>query len=778
MKSSRPGLVLGLAAVGAAFGVLLGASVFALTPGTGWTIVGWNNLGMHCMDADYGVFSILPPYNTVHAQLVDASGKLVKSPNGLSVTYEAVADPSGSINTTSAGKTGFWLNALALFGAPLAVDQGLAGKSMPGPGNPPQAMGWSPSFTSFLAEGIPITPTDDAGAKNPYPMMKLVARNGAGSVLASTRIVLPVSDEMDCSACHASGSGPAARPPTGWVYDPDPQRDYRLNILKVHDEAEASNPAYAAALATAGFPAQGLLHQVTANGKAVLCAACHASEALAAGGVAGVPPLTRAMHASHATAVDPTNGLALDASANRSACYRCHPGSTTRCLRGAMGNAVASDGTMEMQCQSCHGSMAAVGSPARTGWLMEPSCQQCHTGTATRNNGQIRYTSAFEASGAARVAVDSTFATNPNTPAAGLSLYRFSSGHGGLQCSACHGSTHAEFPSSHRNDNLQSLDLQGHSGTLAECGACHATVPSSPSGGPHGMHPVGQAWVSAHGDQAERNAASCRACHGADSRGTVLSRSFAARTLSTEWGPKATWRGFQIGCYMCHEGPDDESRNPNRAAVASAASASTPAGVPVAIPLRATDADGNPLTLRIVSQPANGTVGLTGTTATYYPFEGTSGPDSFTFAAWDGSIDSNLATVSVAVGATNPPSPTPTATATPTRTPTPPTPTPTATPTRVPSATPTPSPSPAPRIDEISAQSGPFRLRVQGSGFDPAARVYIGTSTVPWPSVTVESDTRLTVSGSGLKDRFPVGVSVAVTVVNPDGRSATKTFRR
>ena len=82
------------------------------------------------------------------------------------------------------------------------------------------------------------------------------------------------------------------------------------------------------------------------------------------------------------------------------------------------------------------------------------------------------------------------------------------------------------------------------------------------------------------------------------------------------------------------------------------------------------------------------------------------------------------------------------------------------------------------RIDEISAQSGPFRLRVQGSGFDPAARVYIGTSTVPWPSVTVESDTRLTVSGTGLKDRFPVGVAVAVTVVNPDGRSATKTFRR
>jgi hypothetical protein len=28
-------------------------------------ILSWNNLGMHCMDSDYSVFSILPPYNTI-----------------------------------------------------------------------------------------------------------------------------------------------------------------------------------------------------------------------------------------------------------------------------------------------------------------------------------------------------------------------------------------------------------------------------------------------------------------------------------------------------------------------------------------------------------------------------------------------------------------------------------------------------------------------------------------------------------------------------------------
>ena len=27
-----------------------------------WTVVGWNNLGMHCMDSHYAVMATLPPY--------------------------------------------------------------------------------------------------------------------------------------------------------------------------------------------------------------------------------------------------------------------------------------------------------------------------------------------------------------------------------------------------------------------------------------------------------------------------------------------------------------------------------------------------------------------------------------------------------------------------------------------------------------------------------------------------------------------------------------------
>ena len=50
-------------------------------------LLGWNNLGMHCMDSDYSVFSILPPYNTIEAQLI-VGGKLVKAGTGYSVASQ------------------------------------------------------------------------------------------------------------------------------------------------------------------------------------------------------------------------------------------------------------------------------------------------------------------------------------------------------------------------------------------------------------------------------------------------------------------------------------------------------------------------------------------------------------------------------------------------------------------------------------------------------------------------------------------------------------------
>jgi hypothetical protein len=93
------------------------------------------------------------------------------------VQDRGVADPSGSINTTSVGKTNFWSFVAPLFGAALATDTGLLNHNMPGPANTPQSMVFDPALEWFIAEGIPITPYDDAGAKNYYRLMEVSAVN-------------------------------------------------------------------------------------------------------------------------------------------------------------------------------------------------------------------------------------------------------------------------------------------------------------------------------------------------------------------------------------------------------------------------------------------------------------------------------------------------------------------------------------------------------------------------------------------------------------------------
>ncbi|MFN3397935.1 MAG: hypothetical protein ACK4ZS_05295, partial [Sulfurimicrobium sp.] len=312
---------------------------------------------------DFSVFSILPPYNTLHAQLKDKAGKLIGS--NVTLTYEAVADSTGSINTISSTKTNFWTWSGGLFGLNPAPDVGLMldglASGVPAPGNrtpslTPAPLSYNSQYAWFEAEGLPVTPIDDAGKRNFYPTVKVVAKDLSGKVLATTTTVLPVSDEMTCKGCHASistgnAAAMAARPAAGWVFDANAEKDWKKNILKLHDQNKLSNPLYTKGLAQNGYNASGLL--ATANaGRPVLCVACHASNAYfdklslktVMPGVAGISPFTQALHTRHATVKDPATLLALDSIGNRTSCYACHPGSATQCLRGAMGKAVDATG--------------------------------------------------------------------------------------------------------------------------------------------------------------------------------------------------------------------------------------------------------------------------------------------------------------------------------------------------------------------------------------------------------------------------------------------------
>ncbi len=89
----------------------------------------------------------------------------------------------------------------------------------------------------------------------------------------------------------------------------------------------------------------------------------------------------------------------------------------------------------------------------------------------------------------------------------------------------------------------------------------------------------------------------------------------------------------------------------NTAPAANNQSKSTNMNTSVPITLTATDADNDPLTYTVVSNPAHGALTGTAPNLTYTPTTGYSGADSFTFKASDGRVDSNTAIVSITVNA-------------------------------------------------------------------------------------------------------------------------------
>ena len=505
-----------------------------------YTLVAWSELGMHCIDGkDYSIFSVLPPYNVIHAQLYKKGEPPVAVTSGVTVTYQATPDTTKSKNSISSTKTNFWTYVQVLFHGNPKPDVGLAGYNVQG--KKPSKMSYNATLGYWEAVGVPTVGYDDKGKFNPYPMAKLVARDSTGKIVAQAQITIPVSDEMSCNTCHASGTDPAAQPASGWVNNPDPLKDTKLNILKKHDDRFNIQP-YLAQLAANGYNYQSSLYQTASGGTPILCSACHSDNALGLPGLAGIGAEASDMHTLHGPQILQSNGLTLDQNSQQSdqnSCYLCHPGPVTQCKRGAMNKVL---------CSNCHGTVTYTGNPARNPWITEPSCQLCH------QNSQ-RYTTAFD-NGQWRTVTDQTFATNQNVPVAGADLYRFSSGHGSVYCSACHGSPHAEFPTLQANDSVYPKKLQGYVAKITECQVCHTNVGVTPNGGPHGVHTIGQSWVDSHGDYADGHQAACQYCHGTDYKGTPLSVAKVARTFKTDDGGTKTFTaGHEFNCYDCHNGP-------------------------------------------------------------------------------------------------------------------------------------------------------------------------------------------------------------------------------
>jgi len=110
---------------------------------------------------------------------------------------------------------------------------------------------------------------------------------------------------------------------------------------------------------------------------------------------------------------------------------------------------------------------------------------------------------------------------------------------------------------------------------------------------------------------------------------------------------------FQAGSPAPHSSRGSTSIN--HAPVADSQNLTTAEDTALALTLTGSDADNDPLTYTVVEQPAHGTLSGAAPNLTYTPNPDYNGPDSCTYTANDGTVDSNVATVSITVTAVNDP---------------------------------------------------------------------------------------------------------------------------
>jgi mono/diheme cytochrome c family protein len=412
-----------------------------------FVLLAWNDLGMHCLtDADRR-FVLLPPANTLWAQLIRRGTRPELVTEGVKLTYAVEAGYEHPERHVP-----FWEFVQQTFGVELTPPTGLFGKQLTGTLDP------RPEHKAHVAAAIPVVPyrdrevlTDEQDVFHPYPLFTIEARDASGKLLAQTQVVAPVSSEMGCKNCHGGGWRVSER---AGMSD-DTARD----ILRVHDRSNGTELLAEAEL-----------------GRPRLCQSCHADPALAAAGDPARLNLSTAVHGFHANYLP-----GMDAAA----CVLCHPAredGATRCLRGRHGQA-------GVTCTECHGAIEdhalsllkhelAAGKAeaarlmsnlvpqhaadaeqiaAREPWVNEPDCLNCHEDFELGDIDAFNlWTSGADA------------------------LYRNRADCRGVMCAACHGSPHAVYPALNAygedRDNIQPLQYQGIAGSIAtegNCGVCH-----------------------------------------------------------------------------------------------------------------------------------------------------------------------------------------------------------------------------------------------------------------------------------------------------------------
>jgi hypothetical protein len=408
-----------------------------------YVVVATNDLGMHCVCMTFDKFVLLPPYNTLRAQVIRRANEpsVVADPNSIRVEYNIVENTEDSLKADPYYQS--WLtNAPKLFPGfePVRADgriQGLTGSTLSGQMEAQSQGYWEvkgiPAYPNIDSNGVMVDPLGGPN-RNPFLTANVkVYDQATGNLLAETNTVAPTAFG-GCCDCHidvAQANGYPATPDgsfqaMGMLHE----RDSGINFATIDPDGD-------------GVPGP------------IRCSRCHLDPSLGEStppGYAGYPTsqytFSDVLHRFHVQdqvvlTYDPT--LASD-------CYKCHPGNGVNCYRGHHTNKTINGHSV--WCTDCHGDL---NQRVAEGQLLQPwsdqtlpTCSQCH-GDMGEGDGYL------------------------NTGLFGK--YLNSRGHEEhkILCSTCHGEPHALYPSTLNKDNQQMVSLQGTPDALGagSCGACH-----------------------------------------------------------------------------------------------------------------------------------------------------------------------------------------------------------------------------------------------------------------------------------------------------------------
>jgi hypothetical protein len=468
-----------------------------VTPPTSsnYKVLAWNDLGMHCACPGAETFLILPPFNTIRAQVFQyGPNDPVVVSSGVNVTYSMLDNNENDnylINTDPYYKNIIAFSPKMFPGYQPVVNGKIVSISGAGlAGN----MTYNATPKAYEVVGVPAFPVPTGTSsdvmndpfstsnpkRTPYLTAQIKVTNTAGTVLATTNTTVPVAFG-GCCPCHlklASANG----------YTADPRGSFNY-MGKLH-ATKASTGRTASKIDFSLIDPDG-----DGIGGPIRCSVCHWDPAMgetAAPGLAKVWPNYKILAGAGFTSADvkvsqysfsdvlhsfhSQSSVVLtqfDANIAKN-CYNCHPGNMTgdsfNCYRGAMKSA-------SIYCFDCHGDLnqrVAAGSMTQP-WQQStlPTCNNPSPNITTAWTGKCH---------------DSRLYPTPGTWDNGLfGKFINSRGHkGSILCSTCHGSPHAEAPSTLAQDQTQLKNAQSDAKPLGVCTYCHPNKSSSYGVPPHG----------------------------------------------------------------------------------------------------------------------------------------------------------------------------------------------------------------------------------------------------------------------------------------------------